>query len=103
MREQDELRCALQWGRHAAVDTICASFCIGAQEELCKADHDFSRFNLIPSVNLKIDIPENVDQSFYQGETTVTIKCAITQPSSAARHVVEAAFAIPEPSKLFYL
>lgn len=66
---------------------------------LCKADHDFSRFSLIPSVNLKVDIPEKADESFYQGDTTVTIKCAITQQSSAARHVAEAAFAIPDPSK----
>lgn len=70
------------------------------QTILCKADHDFSRFNLIPSVHLKIDIPDKVEDSFYQGETTVTIKCAITEPSSAARHVAEAKFAIPNPSEL---
>lgn len=67
---------------------------------LVKADHDFSRFSLIPSVNLKVDIPATAEESFYQGDTMVTIKCAITQQSSAARHVAEAAFAIPNPSAL---
>lgn len=72
---------------------------VGENEVLVKADHDFSRFNLIPSVSLVINIPESLEESFYEGDTTVTIKCAITQPSSASRHVAEAAFAIPEPSE----
>lgn len=72
---------------------------VGEGEILCKADHDFSRFNLIPSVSLLINIPESLEESFYDGTTTVTIKCAITQPSSAARHVAESAFAIPQPSE----
>lgn len=72
---------------------------VGESEILCKADHDFSKFNLIPSVNLVVQIPERVEDSFYAGDTTVTIKCAITQPSSACRHVAEAAFALPQPSE----
>lgn len=75
---------------------------VGEGEVLAKADHDFSRFNLIPSVTLKVDIPESVDESFYTGQTTVTIKDAITQPSSAVRHVAESMFAAPEPSKGYY-
>lgn len=71
---------------------------VGEGEILCKADHDFSRFNLVPSVNLKVDIPPSIEGSFYQGEATVTIKCAIVQPSSAARHVAEAQRALPNPS-----
>lgn len=70
---------------------------VGEGEVLCKADHDFSRFNVIPSVNLVIKIPEDVEHSFYEGYTTVTIKCATTQPSSAVRHVAEANFALPQP------
>lgn len=72
---------------------------VGENEVLFKADHDFSHFNLIPSVSLVVEIPESVEESFYQGDTTVTIKCAISQPSSAARHVAEPSFAIPEPSE----
>lgn len=73
---------------------------VGEGEVLCKGDHDFSRFSLIPSVNLRIDIPETVEGSFYQGDTMVTIKCAITQPSSAARHVAESAYALPDPKPI---
>lgn len=72
---------------------------VGEGEVLCKADHDFSKFNLIPSVNLVIKIPESLEDSFYEGDTTVMIKCAITQPSSACRHVAESAFSLPQASE----
>lgn len=31
-------------------------------------DHDFAKFSLTPSVNLDVEIPEDMDGSFYDGQ-----------------------------------
>lgn len=50
------------------------------------SDHDFSRFSLIPSVNLEVDIPESVDGSWYQGKVFIGFK---NEASSPIRHATE--------------
>lgn len=32
------------------------------------ADHDFTRFSLVPSVCLFIDVPESIEESWYRGK-----------------------------------
>ena len=53
------------------------------------ADHDFTRFSLIPSVSLVVDIPEDVTDSWYSGQVLVGLKEGAFEPSSPLRHVTE--------------
>ena len=55
--------------------------------EVC--DHDFTRFSLIPSVTLLIDMPDTIDGSWYDGEVFVGIKDAVFEPSSSLRRLSE--------------
>ena len=52
-------------------------------------DHDFTRFSLIPTVLLRVDIPASMDGSWYDGQVFVGIKEAVFEPSSAFRHASE--------------
>ena len=58
--------------------------CSGSQ--LLALDHDFHIHDIVPSVALFVDIP---DDSFFRGTTLVTNKDKVTQPSSALRHSTE--------------
>ena len=58
------------------------------------ADHDFTRFSLVPSVSLSTDIPEEISDSWYQGQVWITLKEASMQPSSPLRHAAELISAI---------
>ena len=53
------------------------------------ADHDFTRFSMIPSVTLLVDIPESVSGSWYDGSVCVTYKDSAFEPSSPIRHAAE--------------
>ena len=52
-------------------------------------DHDFTKFSLIPSVVLRVDIPEDVSESWYHGQVTITLKDAAFEPSSPMQHTTE--------------
>lgn len=52
-------------------------------------DHDFTKFNLTPSVYLLCDIPEDPNQSFYRGQPIVILKDSVFSPSSPYRHMAE--------------
>lgn len=52
-------------------------------------DHDFIKFKITPSVAFKIQIPDSIDKSFYDGHVYVTLKNTILQPSSHMRHMVK--------------
>ena len=52
-------------------------------------DHDFTKFSLIPPVVLQVDIPEDVSESWYRGQVTITLKDAAFEPSSPMRHTTE--------------
>lgn len=58
-------------------------------ETFTVGDHDFSRGSIIPSVSLKVDIPEKVSESFYHGQVFVALKDAVFEPSDAFRHAAE--------------
>lgn len=55
--------------------------------EVC--DHDFTRFSLIPSVTIQIDIPEAIDDSWYDGQVHVGFKDSVYELSSSVRHLCE--------------
>ena len=52
-------------------------------------DHNFTRFSLIPTVLLRVDIPASMDGSWYDSQVFVGIKEAVFEPSRALRHASE--------------
>ena len=67
-------------------------------------DHDFSRCSITPSVSLQVNIPENVEESWYKGRVHVINKDTVFQPSSPARHAVELEGLIgPHPNPILML
>ena len=54
------------------------------------ADHDFTKFSIVPSVTMLIDIPISLlSGSFYRGDVFVGIKDLVLEPSSPLRHMAE--------------
>lgn len=53
------------------------------------SDHDFSKFSIIPSVSLLVDIPTEISDSWYQGHVNVMLKEAAFEQSSPLRHACE--------------
>ncbi len=53
------------------------------------ADHDFTRFSLIPSVVLSVDIPEDVTDSWYTDQVLIGLKEGAFEYSSPHRHMTE--------------
>ena len=45
---------------------------VAKDQQFMVTDHDFTRFSLVPSVSLFIDIPEDISESWYQGQVRVT-------------------------------
>ncbi len=41
---------------------------VGSEETFMVADHDFTKFGIVPSVIFFIDVPEDVSESWYHGE-----------------------------------
>ena len=52
-------------------------------------DHDFTKFNIIPSVTLLVDIPDDIQDSWYRGQVLVGFKDAAFEASSPFRHATE--------------
>ena len=57
--------------------------------QLVALDHDFHVHGIVPSVAFVVNIPEMPTDSFFDGQTFVTNKNKVTQPSSALRHACE--------------
>lgn len=55
------------------------------------SDHDFSKFSMVPSVTLLVDIPSDISGSWYHGQVHVTLKEGAFEPSSPIRHSAELA------------
>ena len=62
---------------------------VGRNQTFMVADHDFTKFSLVPSVNFFIDIPEDVSESWYSGQVVVHLKESSMEPSSPLRHAAE--------------
>ena len=52
-------------------------------------DHDLTKFSIVLSVSLLIDIPERIEDPWYRGQVFVGYKDAAFEPSSALRHAAE--------------
>ena len=53
-------------------------------------DHDVKkRGHIIPSVILNVDIPEDISESFYRGQVSVSLKDSVFNPSNCFRTVDE--------------
>ena len=52
-------------------------------------DHDFTKFSIIPSVVLVIDLPERIEDSWYRGQVLVGFKDAAFESPSPVRHATE--------------
>ena len=66
-------------------------------------DHDFTKFSLIPSVVLQVDIPEDVSEFWYRGQVTITLKDAAFEPSSSITHTTETGFTRTSFSLFLYV
>ena len=53
------------------------------------ADHDFTKFSMIPSVVLMNNIPQNITESRYRGKVYVSLKDAAFESSSPICHMTE--------------
>ena len=62
---------------------------VSLDEEFQVGDHDFTRFSIIPSVMFRIDIPDDIEGSWYSGQVCITFKEGVFQPSSPMRHGAE--------------
>ena len=62
---------------------------VGLNQSLEVSDHDHTKLSIIPSVILKVDLPDSTDGSFYRGEVCVSIKEHCFQPSTPIRHACE--------------
>ena len=52
-------------------------------------DHDFTGMGIIPSVCLLIDVPEKIEDAFYHGRVSISLKDAVFEASSPSRHAAE--------------
>jgi hypothetical protein len=57
--------------------------------EMSAYDHDFNKLSLTPSVSLFVDIPDNITESFYQGQVYISYKDTVFQPSCGLMHATE--------------
>ena len=64
-------------------------FIVARNQDFLVADHNFTRFSLVPSVTFFIYIPEEISESWYEGQVRVTLKEGSMQPSSPQRHASE--------------
>ena len=62
---------------------------VSNHETFVVGDHDFCKFNLIPSVILIVDIPHSLEGSWYTGSVYVGLKDGIFESSSPIRHATE--------------
>ena len=55
---------------------------VSKNERMVVADHDFTKFSLIPSVIFQVNIPEEISETWYTGQVYIGFKDAVFEPSS---------------------
>ena len=60
----------------------------GSWFQVYMSDHDFTLFNIVPSVTLLTDIPEEISGSWYSGKVHVLYKEGAFEPSSPATELL---------------
>ena len=63
-------------------------------------DHDFTKFSIVPSVALIVDIPKDIHESWYQGQVIVSFKDAAFEASSPIRHATELSHVLSRSDEL---
>ena len=56
---------------------------VSANEIIAAGDHDFTKFSLVPSVILNVDIPESLEGSFYTAQGYISLKDTAFQASTS--------------------
>ena len=82
----------------AAVDREKKVVVSTSGKQFAVADHDFTKFGIVPSVTMLCDIPQSLDESFYRGQVFVGLKDAVLEPSSPLRHCTELAKILSQES-----
>lgn len=59
-------------------------------------DHDFTNMSVTPSVSFVIDVPENISESWYDGNVFVLFKDTAFEPSSPCWHAAESSAILQE-------
>ena len=72
---------------------------VGLNQRMEVGDHDSTKFSLSPSVSFVVNIPDDMDGSFYTGHIHVGLKENAFQPSSALRHATELHQALDKEGK----
>ena len=72
---------AVERGKQVVVSTSGKKFAV--------ADHDFTKFAIIPSATVVCDNPDSIEDSFYRGQVFVGVKDATLEASSPLRHSTE--------------
>ena len=62
---------------------------VALDKKFIVSDHDFTRFSLIPTVALQVDIPTSINNTFHRGQVHIGLKDLALEPSSALRHSTE--------------
>ena len=62
---------------------------VGLNETIEVADHNFTRTSITPSVIFHLDLPEDMEGSFYRGKVFVGLKEKCFEPSLPLGHVSE--------------
>ena len=62
---------------------------VALDKKFIVSDHDFTRFSLIPTVALQVDIPTSINDTFHRGQVYIGLKDLALEPSSALRHSTE--------------
>jgi hypothetical protein len=62
---------------------------VSEKETFAVGDHDFTKFSIIPSVVLDVEIPDKFEGSWYTGQVFVGLKDAVFQSSSPLRHATK--------------
>ena len=93
---------------------------VARNRDFLVADHDFTRFSLVPSVSFFIDIPEEISESWFQGQVWVNLKkfldhccrfrhyqfsikkcgaedCDICRPPRLSQEIFETVNVLPDP------
>ena len=68
------------------------------------SDHDHIPLHITPSVINRFGTPpRRVEDSFFGGEISVTLKCAVFEPSTAKRHMTELSGTYPDDISPIYM
>ena len=63
-------------------------------------DHNFTKFSIVPSVALIVDIPKDIHESWYRGQVMVGFKDAAFEASSPTRPATQLSHVLSRSDEL---